>query len=647
MAYVYFAIGLAIFILSVFCAFKNRNDTRKWIGCITTGIFFSTIFMGLPMKWIKGETTYEKLYTVISSLFYSFKVLAGRQDIAQAETVSLEGIVKAVYIGINYVIFVLAPILASSLILSFFGDMGEKMRYFFRFSSKCYVFSEINENSIALARSVKNERGRITIIFCSAKNGDEALVPQAKKSGAILLYNSCKDIKIYRRFRQYEFFLLSENEDRNIVLAEALIARGDRIKKHKIIINAFVESRTNVKFLESIVNPGKSEKSGNGEKQTIELRCIDEIALFCNYLIYNYPLYHTKNHGKTISVAIVGCGRTGMRMLKTAYWAGQIDGYTLKIRVYDKAADKISKDFYKQCPGLKEEETIKFITADVDTSGFEEKLLEKENSPDATYIVIAMRDDQLNFSVADELYRIYRRSNGFDDERMPEIFARVRSGLKSYALFGNAEFLTKRHIHLFGTAESVYSHKTLFNTEFENLAFAVHLAYCKRLDKEKGDEEYEAAALQFKTSEYARRSSMASALHIPAKIQMCIGGEDSNEDILANENVNLYESKMTKKEEVERLARNEHDRWNAFMLSEGYRPATIEEMLCYSEKTEEYKDEDSMLHPCITDWDALDEVQACIKNVYGKDKKYKEYDRDIVRCIPAIIRKAKKMNGDN
>lgn len=643
MTYVYFAIGLAIFVLSVFCAFKNRNDTRKWIGCIMIGIFFSTIFMGLPIKWIKGETTYEKLYTVISSLFYSFKVLGGRQDVAQLETVSLEGIVKAVYIGINYVIFVLAPILASSLILSFFGDMGEKMRYFFRFSSKCCVFSEINENSIALARSVKNERGRITIIFCNAKSGDEALAPQAKKLGAILLYNSCKDIKIYRRFKQYEFFLISENEDRNIILTEALIARGDRIKEHKIIINAFVESGTNVKFLESIV------KSKNGEKQAIELRCIDEIALFCNYLIYNYPLYHTKNHGKTISVAIVGCGRTGMRMLKTAYWAGQIDGYSLKIRVYDKAADKISKEFYKQCPGLKEEETIQFITADVDTSEFEEKLLEKENSPDATYIVIAMRDDQMNFSVADELYRIYRRSNGFADERMPEIFARVRSGLKSYALFGNAEFLTKRHIHLFGTAESIYSHKTLFNTELENLAFAVHLAYCKLLDKEKGDKEYEAAALGFKTSEYNRRSSMASALHIPAKIQMCIGGEDSNEDILADKNVNLYESKMTKKEEVERLARKEHDRWNAFMLSEGYRPASIEEMLCYSEKTEEHKhkDKEAMLHPCITDWDTLDEVQACIKNAWGRDEKFKEYDRDIVRCIPAIIRKAKKMNGGN
>lgn len=643
MAYIYFAIGLAIFVLAVVCAFKNRNSTRKWIGCITIGIFFSAIFMSLPTEWIKGEVTYKTLYRAISSLFYGFKVLGGRQDVAQLETVALDGVVKAVYIGINYVIFVLAPVLASSLILSFFGDTGEKMRYFFRFSSKCCVFSGINENSIALARSVKNERGRVTIVFCNAKKGEEALVSQAKNLGAVLLYGSCKDIRLYRRFGQYEFFLLSENEDQNIVLAEALIARGSRIRKNKVIINAFVESGTNVKFLESIV------KSGDGGRQAIELRCIDEIALFCNYLIYNYPLYHTKNHGNTISVAIVGCGRTGMRMLKTVYWAGQMDGYTLKIRVYDKAADKISKEFRKQCPGLKEEGAIQFITADVDTDEFGEKLLEKENSPDATYIVIAMRDDQMNFSVADELYRIYRRSNGFDDERMPEIFARVRSGLKSCALFGNAEFLAKRHIHLFGTAESIYSHKTLFNTELENLAFAVHLAYCRNLDKEKGDAEYEAAALGFKTSEYSRRSSMASALHIPAKLWMCIGGEDGAGDIFADENVDFYESKMKSREEVERLARKEHDRWNAFMLSEGYQQASIEEMLCYSGKTEKHKhkDGDAMLHPCITDWDSLDELQASIKNAYGRDERFKESDRNIVLCIPEIIRKAKKMNGGN
>lgn len=54
-----------------------------------------------------------------------------------------------------------------------------------------------------------------------------------------------------------------------------------------------------------------------------------------------------------------------------------------------------------------------------------------------------------------------------------------------------------------------------------------------------------------------------------------------------------------------------------------------------------------MLHPCITDGDALDELQACIKKVHGEDKKYKESDRNIVKCIPAIIRKAKKMNGGN
>lgn len=457
-------------------------------------------------------------------------------------------------------------------------------------------------------------------------------------------------------------------------MAEAIITKNSKLKKPKVIINAFVESGTNARFLQKFAesNSGKpkdegksknEEKLANGqisedgqsprnkEKSAIELRCIDEIALFCNYLVYTHPLYCTKNHGNHISVAIIGCGRTGMRMLKTVYWAGQIDGYTLKIRVYDKNADKAREKFYQQCPGLKEENTIQFVKADVETLEFRDKLLEENNSLDATYIVVAMGEDQLNFSTSDELFKIYRRSNGFDEEKMPEIFARVRSNLKSQSYINKNEFLTKRHIHLFGTAESIFSEKTLFNTDLENLAFAVHLAYNGCLQKEKDTEKYKEAYLDFKTSEYNRRSSMATALHIPAKLHMCGAGIENIEDIFSDseeiiKNLKIYEGRILDSKEFERMARNEHDRWNAFMLSEGYQSASKEEMLQYCKITKEHKDDRSMLHPCITDWESLDDLSKTFNGVCGKNKDFKSSDADIIINIYKIIQKAKNLKGE-
>ncbi len=638
------AIALIILLTSVCFAVKNRNDMSKWISCVLLGIFFSTIFMVLPTEWLKEgkDVVCKPLYTAVSSLFYSFKTLGGRQDISQLETINLNRVLKIVYVCINYISFALAPILASSLILSFVGDTGEKMRFAFRFSGKCYVFSELNENSLALAKGIANTTDKKTIVFCNSKGADKSLVSKAKKLGAILLHKPCENMKIGKRFEKYEFCIISNNEDENIKLTETIISKFSNITDKKIIVNAFAQSGTNVNFLESVL------KSKGDENKSLELRCIDEIAFFCNHLIFNHPLYNTNGNGNNISVAIVGCGRTGMRMLKTVFWAGQIDGYTLKIRVYDKDADKIHEQFKSQCPGLKDNKTIEFVKTDVDALEFKEKLLKKNNSLDATYIVVAMGDDQLNLTVADELYRIYRRSREFKKELMPKIFARVRSEVKSNAFFENTEFLEERNIHLFGTAESVFSDKTLFNSELENLAFAVNLAYGDLLGTNKGDADYDNAYKDFITSEYDRRSSMAVALHIPAKLCQCKDIPRTDGNNLNEKNIKIFAKALKKDSDLcKRLAINEHTRWNAFMLSEGYQPVSIEEMFKFGDITGSNRDDLSKLHPCITDWKTLDRVQNKFNARYNKDKKFKFYDENIVKSIPEIWQKAEMMKGDN
>lgn len=736
------SLGLALLILAlaIALAIKNRIHPSKWISCILVGILFSTFFMVLPTQWVSdGEAVLCKpLYNAVSALLYSLKALGGRQDITQLETIALTGFPKTLYICINYASFVIAPILTSSLLLSFVGDMGERMRYLLSRSAKCYIFSEINEDALTLAKGIKNKPGRKTIVFCNTKDADKGDISKAKGLGGILLYKSCKDLKLGRRFGEYEFFFISENEDHNIELAEDLIAKRNDLQKFRISANAFAQSGTNINILESLIakkpcaifeepaeelirrakrilneapkttiiffnaqnadqdfldfagekhiqlygsdwrsatvgeifdtyditlysrketdTPNEYKLVSQGLKyeknrlvdkwidEPLRIRFIDEIAMFCNSLIYEYPLYDLPDGRKDISVMLVGCDRLGMRMLKTAVWYGQLDGYTLKITVLDKDADRIQQVFYAQCPELKSY-PVHFINADVEQADFEDKV---KQCADATYVCVATGSDELNISTAEKLYCIFRRLHL---EYTPPIFTRIRKVIKSENFNKKGSFLSERNIHLFGTSETVYANNCLFDTQLENLAFAVHLCYCWALDAGKDSFEYKKALNDFYASEYARRSSMAVALHISAKLRSCgvITDEqiENKEFMPTEENLLQFEKILQDPQIRSRLIRTEHDRWNAFVRSEGYRGVDMETVKKYAPYTRSHKDDVGKLHPCILSWEELDVFQAQYDQLQQelslKKSNFKEYDEKIVVEIPKIIRKANQL----
>ena len=98
---IFLVLGLIAFAISILFAYKNRHNTSELIASITLGILFATFFMVLPTEWISGGKVIENptLYSVLTSLLYSFKALGGRQDIAQIETIALSGILKTIYIN--------------------------------------------------------------------------------------------------------------------------------------------------------------------------------------------------------------------------------------------------------------------------------------------------------------------------------------------------------------------------------------------------------------------------------------------------------------------------------------------------------------------------------------------------------------------
>ena len=653
MALTCFFIGIAILAAGIVFAIKNRFNPARWTASMTTAIFFATFAMILP-TWVQSggeELTVPSLNALASSLFYSFRSLTGSADLLQLEKISLEGGLKTAYLCVNYIAFIAAPLMVSSLLISFIGDAAERIRYFFSFSPRCCVFSGVNSNSVTLAKNIAKEEGRKTFVFCNSKDADKELRVQARELGGILLYKKCSNLKPAARFKEFEYYLVSGHEDENIEMAEGVISLTDKMKRESITVNAFVENGTNVQFLESLAN-----SKNNGSKIKIRLRCIDVVMLLCNKIVYEFPLFDLAKDNRNISVAIVGCGKIGMSMLKTVYYAGVIDGYSLKIKVYDRIAKRIEQEFYAKCPEIKNDKTVEFIEVDVNSVEFKTKL--KEYSGDATYVVVSMTDDQLNLSIADRLCGLFRRWRDFDNNAVPQIFTRISSDIKAQPLTNNIEFINGRHIHLFGASESLLSNATLFNSNLENLAFAVHLAYAKALGDDCGSGKYQEAWCDFQNNEYNRRLSVGAALHIPAKIKICLGDDADCKNLLSDEALGKFSKKVKEPGMVEKLAACEHERWVAFMKADGYEPfESFDEMRKLKknydsaspkekEKWKMHKDEISKVHGCIMEWKDLDDLSAFLKQEYGVEKEFKSFDMDISGKIPEIVRKAREIEAE-
>lgn len=94
-----------------------------------------------------------------------------------------------------------------------------------------------------------------------------------------------------------------------------------------------------------------------------------------------------------------------------------------------------------------------------------------------------------------------------------------------------------------GDMETSYSEEMLLGSELEHLALERHLKW--------GQEE------EFWQYEYNYRSSMASAIHMKARIACGISGADKKEEDLTPEERNTIETL-------------EHRRWNTYMRTEGY-----------------------------------------------------------------------------
>ncbi len=506
----FFLIGLIFF--------KVRLKKFKWITPYhvwIVGIVFSTTFMLAPIYLSMGEGV---LLISLQHAIRLFAVDGGVSDIlAMLEEVNAPEFTRLVYTVIGNLQFFLAAIVTFGFILSFFKNITTNLRYRVSIRKHVHIFSELNERTLALAKSIvqssannEDEKPPL-IIFADIIDRSEEnqldLIDGAEELGAIFFRKDLASVKLVKR--EHSIYLVSDDESEKIRHAQALISRYGADEEKKLYI--FSDSEECKSYMDSFSNEAK-----NNIKMQIE--CINDIR----FLVYNYldehgiELFrnaHPVGKNKEISVAVVGLGKYGIEMVKALLWYCQMPGYKICVSVFDKdekAEDKIQAMF----PGMELDKDFDhdgdmkyhlnvFSGVEVGTETFKTKFLKL--LPDINHVFVMLGEDSENLSASIAIRR-YLEQNGCSHAHISTVIYNTAlcENINMRRQSAKPSRIETLNIHAFGDIERFYSRGTVINSELVREGLAVHQSWS--IEPKEFDNTYY-------MDDYNFYSSVAKALH--------------------------------------------------------------------------------------------------------------------------------------
>ena len=574
------ALGIIAAVLLTVTARSAVSRTKKQPFSVTKYLFFGDFAAVLVMVFpIYYYATVSDRFGLVKGIAFSLiqaVKLMGVNDIS--------GIIGSIdrriglypyYSTLMTILLFLAPVFTLSYILSFLKNARTAIKLFLSQSKEIYIFSALNDETLTLAGDIRKNHPKAEIVFADVS--DEKNSKRYSDAAAINTLCIKKEITALRpgvkpkRIR-ISFFVLSDDIKRNTRIGLELITKyRDRENTRLYIAFDSYESE----LVLNCEDPGKITVR--------RIRCSN--ALVSNILYYNGKqiFAHAKeeNGKKVISAVIVGTGNVGSEMLRNLSWYCQMDGFELNIDAFDSdpaALDRLSArvpellDRHNGCHTVGEPYYSIRVHSGVkaDTKSFFDAI--EKIKP--TYVFVALGSDEDNIKTAVDIRMICERA-----------------GIKPYinaVVYGSSHLTHMNRAKNFkgqpydicfvGDIASRFSEKEILSPEIEELALAQYLKYSSDTD-------------DFWKYEYHYCSSVATAIHQKAIVEQHMPGAGKTPD------------KRTPAEK-KALAMLEHNRWVAYMRSQGY---------CYSGSVDRASRNDlAKIHNNIVPFDMLNEFEKKI-----------------------------------
>lgn len=542
---VFTSMGIAYIVIA-----KNRANLRiSIVNFLMITIFIADTLIFIPMYYVffgseEGFSLFFK--TVFVSLHNAIRLFIVDCDFEMVKDMvpHADNFLYYAYTCYAAILFLLSPILTFSFIFSFFRNLSAHRKYIANYSKDVYVFSEVNEKTIALASSIKDKFNTSTIVFTNLSKNDEIRYEQCKKIGAIVFEKDIQALNFmfHSKKKSINFLLFGDDEALNIQQGIAIINKYNKRKNTNVyVLSDEIEGEVSLNAVPS----GEIKLRRIGSIRTMIYSVMQDKGkeLFDGAIVDKDKKY------RDISAVIVGLGKYGSEITKTLAWFCQMDGYKVEIDAFDINTDAESI-FSDTCPELMDEKYNNHFEDKGESqykicihSGINVNTVQFQNAikkfNKATYVFVALGDDELNIRTSLKLRMLFEKM-----EIKPKIQAVVENSNRKKALQDIKNYSGQPYdIEYIGSADDIYSYNNIFNSELQQEALMRHLKW--------GEEE------DFWKYEYNYRSSMASVLHKRMKIHCSIPGiekDPSDRD----------------EKELWNLRYLEHRRWNAYMRSEGY-----------------------------------------------------------------------------
>ena len=499
--------------------------------------------------------------------------------------------VSIVYRYTLYLYFIIIPIFTASILITFISNKLSILKSQKKTQKPVYIFTELNEKSYLLAKTLKKENN--IVIICSLNEKNEYTF-SLKKENILLVKRQILDLNMKNYKGNIYIYAMSSDKDKNCSETLAFIEKYKNTNQ-KITYYFFTTDEIDRILLDST------------DKGNILTIIINEIENMVFHVLDEKPLYELAFQNQ-INCLIIGCGQIGMEFFKAILWCGQIIGYQLQINVIDKNAQQIKSQLQHDCPEINERNyQIHFYEADIFTKESND-ILKTLDHPN--YIIISLKEEDFNIKGG-----IYLRRYFFKTNQMPMIGIHIESEEKKKKIeILEDEKKNPYMLYPFGTLKELYTDNYFLNEKIETLAEQIHLHY------DPNDTELK----NYNKLEYNKKSSRSTALHIKYKIYSILGENKTIKDL---------KKKIKDPKVLEALAENEHNRWNAYERTEGYQTASIKEVKEYFPQTKSHINHLAKLHPCITEFKNLDNLSKQIKQITGTEKDFKANDFKVIEMI--------------
>ena len=556
-----------------------------WLTAITLGyVGYSKYFAGIGEAPSIAETFYRAF-----QLFWLESMGSGPVG-WELHVARFMAPMVAVYTGIQA-------------LASIFREQFQLLRL--RFLKDHIVICGLGQKGLILSREFRENGERVVVIEQDRNNG---MLGLCKEYGATVLTGNAADRELLRRVGVHRArYIISVCGDDGANAEVAVHARELTLGRKGKALSCLVH------ILDlRLCNLLRERELGMGRPDTFRLEFFNVFESGARVLLDEYPFSYETDEvsGSRPHLVVVGVGRMGQSVVvNTARnWKDNrsVNGERLRITLVDKEAEKIKESLCIRYPQIEMAcelvpEQMDITSSDFERAGF---LFDDHGHSDVAIVYVCLDGDSNALGAALTLRQRIKALN------IPMVVRMTHdAGLATLLRVENDERREFTGVHAFGLLDRTCTLDLVFGCTYEIIARAIHEDYVRN-EREKGfTSEMNPAQVPWKElSENLKESNRNQAEHIRYKLE-AIG--------CAVTITNDWDAQPVEfsHEEVELMARMEHERFVEERLREGWKRGARKYL---NQKTS----------PTLVPWSVLPEEE--------RDK-----NRNAVRGISSLLSRAR------